>query len=303
MSTALKPMEETVLSFETDFNDVNAYRLSFKKEANFALQLLKASETLRTVAQRNPESLKSAIINIAAIGISLNPAKREAYLIPRGGSICLEISYMGLSNLATKDGHLYWVQASVVKENDKFKMPALGKAPKHEYEAFGERGEIVGVYCVAKTTTKEFLCTTMTKQECDMIRDKCSKGSASWKDFYEEMLKKTVIKRASKLWPKSERLDAAVQVINENEGIDFNPPKAPMVSARSLAAPDPKVEQYEMLAKKLNEADRRGDDLIAYLEGRFPNDGMIILENLTGPQYAEAITALDSIISKTGGKK
>jgi hypothetical protein len=35
------------------------------------------------------------------------------------------------------------------------------------------------------------------------------------------MMKKTVIKRASKLWPKSERLDTAVQVLNEHEGIDF----------------------------------------------------------------------------------
>ncbi|MDO1851433.1 hypothetical protein Q2367_25255, partial [Escherichia coli] len=50
------------------------------------------------------------------------------------------------------------------------------------------------------------------------------------------MMKKTVIKRASKLWPKSERLDTAVQVLNEHEGIDFSNDKKPFAESKSIEA-------------------------------------------------------------------
>lgn len=228
MSTALTPMESTVLSYEQSFNAVNAYKLNFKKEATFALQILKANNFLREKAQNNPDSLQNAITNIAAIGISLNPAVKEAYLVPRGNMVCLDISYIGLVKLATDTGAIEWVQAEIVKANDTFEYQGVGRAPLHKMNPFSDRGETVGVYCVAKLSTGECLSTIMSKAECDSIRDKSSQAAQKgpWKDFYEEMLKKTVIKRASKLWPKSERVQQAVEVINEHEGIDFNSTKA-----------------------------------------------------------------------------
>jgi recombination protein RecT len=37
---------------------------------------------------------------VAAIGITLNPASKLAYLVPRDGMVCLDISYMGLLHRA-----------------------------------------------------------------------------------------------------------------------------------------------------------------------------------------------------------
>jgi recombination protein RecT len=246
MSTQPTTMEATVMGLEQSFNQVNAYKLNFKKEASFALQLLKANDFLRSTAQGHPESLQNAITNIAAIGISLNPATKEAYLVPRNRSICLDISAIGLIKLATDAGSIEWVQAKLVHANDDFEDNGPGDRPIHRFKPFGERGEVVGVYSVAKTHKGDFLTDFMSLKECHDIRDR----SEAWKAFVAkkvkscpwatdegEMMKKTIIKRASKLWPKSERLDNAVQVLNEHEGIDFEKERRPYMDAISTEAP------------------------------------------------------------------
>ena len=74
--------------------------INFEREAGFALQLLEVNDYALRIAMGNRQSVINAITNIAAIGISLNPAKKQAYLVPRDGKICLDISWMGLIDLA-----------------------------------------------------------------------------------------------------------------------------------------------------------------------------------------------------------
>lgn len=203
--------------------------LSFDREAGFAVQILSATDYNMKVAQANRQSVIDAVTNVAAIGISLNPAKKQAYLVPRGGKICLDISYIGLLDLAIQSGSLRWGQAELVRENDAFKRNGFDKPPSHEFEEFSkDRGPIVGVYVVVKTADGDYLTTTMEIDEVYAIRDRSEswkKGqSGPWKSDAGEMIKKTVIKRAYKLWPKTERLEQAIHHLNTDggEGINFN---------------------------------------------------------------------------------
>lgn len=273
MSTALT-IADHVYAVEKDFNQVNAYKMNFVKEAQFALQLLQGNDYLQKAAQSNPAALEYAIINLASIGISLNPALRESYLVPRGGKICLDISYMGLIKLATDTGSILWAQAEIVKKNDKFIYNGVGKAPTHEMEPFGDRGEMIGVYCVAKLHTGEFLSTVMSLKEVTDIRDKSSQASKSgpWVTFFEEMAKKSVLKRASKLWPKSERLDNAVHVLNEHEGIDFGTEKKPHVDQSSFEEPLPTEKDFADLKKVLEVNKRNEEGLLKYINTQFKTE-------------------------------
>lgn len=272
MTNALT-IPDRIYSLEKDFNQVNTYKMNFAKEAQFALQLLQGNDYLVKAAQQNPAALEYAIINLASIGITLNPALKESYLVPRGGKICLDISYIGLVKLATDTGAIEWVQAEVVKKNDHFKYLGVGRAPEHEMDPFSDRGEIVGVYCVAKLASGGFLATPMSKADCDVIRDKSSQAAKSgpWVSFYEEMLKKTVIKRASKLWPKSERVQKAADILNEHEGIDFNSSKGAFVAEPSseIVADEKTFKNIrDLLAfnKKTEEA------LLKYINGKFKTE-------------------------------
>lgn len=215
-------------SLEPEFKRVQVDNILFEKEAHFAKQALLSNEYLLNTARGNPQALKDAIINIASIGLSLNPAQQHAYLVPRNKQICLDISYKGLIKSATDTGSILWAQAELVYEKDEFTLMGVGEKPIHKFNPFcKERGELIGCYVVAKTHEGDFLTTPMAMEEIYSIRDKSEafkKGYGPWKEFEGEMVKKTVIKRASKLWPrtnKSIQLEKAIEVLNKDEGIDF----------------------------------------------------------------------------------
>lgn len=291
MSNTSMTIQDHVYAVEKDFNQVNNYKMNFIKEAQFALQLLQGNDYLRKAAESNPIALEYAIINLASIGITLNPALKEAYLVPRSGKICLDISYMGLVKLATDTGSVEWVQAEIVKKNDKFKFVGVGTAPIHEVDYFGDRGEVIGVYAVARLASGEYLTTIMSKADCDAIRDKSSQAAKSgpWVSFYEEMLKKTVIKRASKLWPKSERIQSAVQVLNEHEGIDFSN-KPHMNEASSTDTPNAKT--FENLRALLAAKGRTEEMLLKHISKQ---SGGVVVEKIEDMNSAQIEVAYSLI--------
>lgn len=207
--------------------------IEFEREKGFALQLLEANDFLLKTAYGNPTSLQNAIQNVAAIGISLNPAAKLAYLVPRKQAVCLDISYMGLMHIAQECGAIQWGQAVIVRAADKFQLRGLDQQPHHEYEPFkptADRGAIVGVYCVVKTDGGDYLTHCMPIEAVWAIRDRSEawkRGSGPWKTDAEEMIKKTCVKQAAKYWPRRERLDSAVHHMNTEggEGIALQPNK------------------------------------------------------------------------------
>lgn len=207
--------------------------LNFEVEAGFAVQQLESNDYLLSIAMSNQQSVINAVTNVAAIGVSLNPARKQAYLVPRDGRVCLDISYIGLVDLATQSGSIVWAKSELVYEQDSFQMGEPGTLPEHKFNPFSkDRGTVIGAYVVAKTPSGEYLCDAMSINEIYSIRDRSSawkawinkKKSCPWVTDEGEMCKKTVIKRGSKLWPKNERLNMAIQHLNVDldEGIEFN---------------------------------------------------------------------------------
>jgi recombination protein RecT len=221
--------------------------ISFDREAGFAIQQLGKNDYMMKAAQNNRQAVVDAVVNIAAIGISLNPAKKQAYLVPRDNKICLDISYMGLMDLAQATGSVKWAQAALVHELDTFALTAIDKAPNHTFNPFSkERGLVVGVYVTIKTIHDEYLTHTMTIDEAYAIRDR----SSAWKSWIAkkanspgpwgtdegEMIKKTCVKQAYKYWPKTERLEDAIQHLNTENGeglaqLADETPKATVIGA------------------------------------------------------------------------
>lgn len=197
--------------------------LNFEREAEFAIQTIQGNDYSMGIAVKNRQSVVNAVTNIAAIGISLNPAKKQAYLVPRDGKICLDISYIGLMDLAMATGSILWAQAELVYAHDSFALNGFDKPPTHSYNPFAkERGDIVGVYVVVKTADGDYLTTCMSRDDIDGIMNRSqsvkSGKSSPWKTDYGEMAKKTVVKRAYKYWPKTDRLDKAIHHLNTDSG-------------------------------------------------------------------------------------
>lgn len=202
----------------------------FEAEAGFAIQILTANDYALKLAAGNRRSVIDAVTNVAAIGISLNPAKKQAYLVPRDGKICLDISYMGLLDMAVEGGVVQWGQCRIVREKDEFSLNGIDRQPEHKYNPFAkDRGEVVGVYSVVKTGSGDYLTHAMPIDEVHAIRNRSgawkSGRACPWKTDGGEMIKKTCIKQAYKYWPKAgggDKLEKAIQYLNTQggEGLD-----------------------------------------------------------------------------------
>lgn len=240
--SALATIEQYVYGAETNFQSMLVDRsLNFEREAGFAIQVLTANDYIMNLAVKDRQSVVNAVTNIAAIGISLNPAKKQAYLVPRKGKVCLDISYMGLIDLAIQSGSIMWAQAELVHSADAFTLNGFDKPPTHSFNPFSkERGDMVGAYVVVKTHSGDYLTACMSVDDINAIKNRSESvkagKSSPWDTDYGEMAKKTVVKRAYKYWPKSDRLDQAIHHLNTDggEGLAVVAPKATEVDPQPI---------------------------------------------------------------------
>jgi phage RecT family recombinase len=205
----------------------------FEKEVSFALQLIHGNKRLADCTQ---ESFLKAVLNIANVGLTLNPVSKYAYLVPRYNNVkrvneaCLEPSYVGLVKLLTDSGSIKNITATLIYDNDQFEV-IYGMYPNivHKPVFGGERGNIKGVYAVATLHDGSKQFEVMTTEEVHEIRSRSESWRAYeakkistcvWVDDEGEMFRKTVIKRIYKYLPKTERMQKVQEAI-EVDNTDY----------------------------------------------------------------------------------
>lgn len=167
-----------------------------------------------------PNSFLGAMMTSAQLGLEVNTPLGQAYVLPYRNKGVLEaqfqLGYKGLIDLAYRSGEVEVIQAHVVYENDDFECEyGLNPNLKH-IPADSDRGEPVKVYAVFKTKSGGFGFEVMSMDDVKKHAAKYSKSYGSsyspWKTNFEEMAKKTVLKRVLKYAPlKSDFVKAAVQ--------------------------------------------------------------------------------------------
>lgn len=167
-----------------------------------------------------PASFLGAMMTSAQLGLEVNTPLGQAYVLPYSNKGTLEaqfqLGYKGLIDLAYRSGEVEVIQAHVVYANDEFECE-YGLEPKLTHKpADKNRGEPVKVYAVFKTKSGGYGFEVMSMEDVREHAKKYSKayssGFSPWKTNFEEMAKKTVLKRVLKYAPlKSEFVKAAVQ--------------------------------------------------------------------------------------------
>ncbi|MFU1871702.1 recombinase RecT [Citrobacter portucalensis] len=270
--------------------------VTWAKESQFAIQYFQRNDYLAKTALSNPTSAQNAIINVAAIGITLNPASKLAYLVPRDGMVCLDISYMGLLHLAQSTGSIKWGQCKLVYSNDTYESNGLDTAPTHKYNAFGDRGDVVGGYCTVKTADGDYLTEEMSLAEIKATEATSKAKNGPWKNFWEEMARKTIVKRASKYWPRAERLDNAIHVINEDEGV-FQEPVMQHKSEEDIREDERRgqqevIDHVQTLCDEMAQAESMDDLKRIFADAYKRTTGMRLQQNVQAI-YAECKAKLE----------
>jgi len=156
-----------------------------------------------------PDSILACVMTCAELGLEPSGVLGQAYFVPyrnkRGIYQAQFIpGYRGYIALARRTGDVLSVQAQAVFEEDHFVIQ-YGTDEKLEHiPTNGERGKLLGAYVFFKFKDGGHSFDWMTVEDIEKIR-KRSKASddGPWKTDYNEMAKKTVIRRHAKLTPMS----------------------------------------------------------------------------------------------------
>lgn len=203
-------IQEQIKKVESDFDKTNVAGLLYPTEARYALQIFQSNSFLMDCASKNVASLQAALRNVAMVGLTLSPVLGLAYLIPRKGAVCLDISYKGMITLLHRFGAIHNMVVELVYEGDDFEyVPSRLDDPiRHVANVFSKnRGECIGGYAITSLPNGAIIPTVMTKEEFENIKNRSESAKAGkaspWSTDENEMRKKTVVRRASKMIPKT----------------------------------------------------------------------------------------------------
>ena len=175
----------------------------------FTRMVLSALSTNPKLGECTPKSFLAAMMAAAQLGLEPNTPLGQAYLLPYNNKGTMEVQfqlgYKGLIDLAYRSGEVQIVQAHIVYENDRFEFE-YGLDPKLVHvPADKDRGNPVKVYAMFRTKTGGSGFDVMSIEEVRAHAAKYSKAYGSsyspWKTNFEEMAKKTVLKRVLKYAP------------------------------------------------------------------------------------------------------
>lgn len=182
------------------------------------------------LGQCNIESFMGAIMQCAQLGLEPGSALGHAYLLPFGNgkakdgkSNCqLIIGYRGMIDLARRSGQIVSLTARTVHENDTFKYEFGLEETMQHIPADGDRGKMTHVCAVAKLKGGGVQFDVMSRADVDKVRATSKAGAnGPWVTHFEEMAKKTVIRRLFKYLPVSIEIQQAVTLDERAEaGID-----------------------------------------------------------------------------------
>ena len=175
----------------------------------FTRIVLSAVSSNPQLAACTPKSFLAAMMQSAQLGLEVNSPLGQSYLIAYKNhgqdEVQFQLGYKGLIDLAYRSGEIASIQAQTVYENDEFHY-AYGLEPKLEHiPSMGDRGEPIAYYAVFKTKDGGYGFEVMSKADIAAHAQRYSKAysysSSPWKTNFDEMAKKTVLKRVLKYAP------------------------------------------------------------------------------------------------------
>lgn len=225
-ATGKPSMQQYIKQMETEIKKALPSVLTPER---FTRIVLSALSTNPKLGECTPQSFLGAMMTAAQLGMEPNTPLGQAYLLPywNGRNNCYEcqfqLGYKGLLDLAYRSGDISSIQAQIVYENDDFSY-AYGLEPELKHiPAKADRGDPTHVYAVFRTKLDGFGYEVASIEDIRAHAQRYSKsfGTGPWQTSFEEMAKKTILRRVLKYAPmKSEFVRKLVQDETIKNGID-----------------------------------------------------------------------------------
>ena len=194
----------------------------------FSRMVLTAITQTPKLAECTPQSFIGSMLTAAQLGLEPNTPLGQAYLIPyknKGVMCCqFQLGYKGLIDLVHRSGEVMSIEARVVYENDAFEYE-LGLEPKLTHKpAATARGKAIWYYAIYHLKNGGFAFEVMSREDVELHARKYSKsfGAGPWQTEFDEMAKKTVLKRLLKYAPLKTEFVRGIAADEKVNSIDFD---------------------------------------------------------------------------------
>lgn len=181
--------------------------LTGERFARLALTTLRKTPKLQRC---NPESFVGAILNAAALGLEPG-VNGEAWLVPYGREVQMQIGYQGLAKLFWQSPLAERLDSEYVCESDEFSY-SMGLHPTlHHVPADGDRGKVTHFYAVVGVRGREPWFRVLSVDQVAAIRqvsraEVLGETKRDVADPEHWMSRKTAVIQALKLAPKATEL-------------------------------------------------------------------------------------------------
>ncbi|EAI0095024.1 hypothetical protein E0R88_08215 [Campylobacter coli] len=252
-STQIKEFEERnplVISERLE-NELKLINERFNSEDNVVMKVLRDNQTASFLKVKNLSEAGLSILN------------NDYYIVPMGNNVNIEPSYMGLVkvaiNEALKRGFEIIVKSDTVSNSDEVKIITENEIDNLSISKNPLDNSIKGAYALISIVKNGNLlyrkAEFLNKEQLDTIKSKTFSKGGVYKEFPEEMARKSAIRRAIKhinYFIKSDVLDGVISIDNENYNF----------SNSNLKAIDDKKEQINNSLKELQELKAQYDAFI-----------------------------------------
>lgn len=201
--------------------------VSDERAAEFATHISIMAQQNPKIRECNPLSVVNAMMACVRLNLMPNTPEQYVALIPYGKELQFQVMYRGLTQLAYNSGIVNKIDAQLVFPEDDWSIEeGTDRKLVHRWTAESlardrtKADEALFAYATAILNTGEKTFVIMTQSEIKEIKEKAVKATGNdtpWSRWPAEQYKKTVVKRFTKLLPKSSednRLAYAIQADN-----------------------------------------------------------------------------------------
>lgn len=223
LTIAQKQIVEKKKTFQTQIEKANPKFVQMYGEQGQKI-FVREQQYAYMAVQKNPAildcneaSIFNSVAAVAMTGLSLDPVKQLAHLIPRNGVCTLVVDYKGVLELLSKDAGILCTNGAVYDcdiDTMDFKEGVNGYVNAKRAMPRPEEKTLLYCYNIAHFPDGRTHCLIMDKAEIAKRRGKAQTQKV-WDEWEEKMSIKTVIRDHYKYLPKSERLDEAMKLIDQ----------------------------------------------------------------------------------------
>lgn len=226
---------DVVVKFSDQLTDkLVAVESALPKDFNrerFVQNCLAVMNETPQLAKINPAQTIQGLLKGAYLGLDF--LNRECYLIPYGNSVQFQTDYKGEVKFVKKYSirKIKDIYAKVVRAGDEFVEEIVDGQPSIDFKPLPfNDAEIIGAFAIVLYQDGGMSYEVMSVKDINAVRNNYSKASQSkaWKNSFDEMCKKTVLRRLCKHIETDFESIEAHGAWEDGSGMDFAKPIAPV---------------------------------------------------------------------------